>query len=57
MEAVVQEVCSAVCQQRVSLHLPEPDAAAKLAPLYRLVRQRVHRTRRPHLPMHTFLAL
>lgn len=49
VEAVMQEVGSAVGQQRVSLHLAKADAAAKLAPFYRLVRQRVHRARRPHL--------
>lgn len=51
MQAVVQEVRSAVGQQRVALHLPEADAAAKFAPLYWLVRQRVHWARRPHLPV------
>lgn len=32
MEAVVEEVCSTVGQQRVLLHLLEADAAAKFCP-------------------------
>ena len=50
VQAVVQEVGGAVGQQRVALHLAEADAAAELAALDRLTRERVHRPRGPHLP-------
>jgi hypothetical protein len=50
VQAVVQEVGGPVGQQRIALHLAEADAAAELAALDRLPRQRVHRPRGPHLP-------
>jgi hypothetical protein len=46
---VVQQVGRAVREQRVALHLAKADAAAELAPLDRLPRQRVHRPDRAHL--------
>lgn len=46
---VVQQVGRAVRQQRVALHLPKPDAAAKLAPLDGLPCQRVDGARGAHL--------
>ena len=54
MQAVVQQIGSAMSQQCVALHLAKADASAQLAPLDRLPRQRVDRPRAAHLrPQHT----
>eukprot|EP00963_Diacronema_lutheri_P012399 scaffold1724_cov341-Pavlova_lutheri.AAC.75 len=51
VQAVVEQEGSAVRQQRIPLHLSEADAAAQLASLDRLSRQRIHRSSRTHLKL------
>ncbi|KAG5459468.1 MAG: hypothetical protein BJ554DRAFT_127 [Olpidium bornovanus] len=48
-QAVLQEVRHAVGEQRVALHLAEADASGALAAFQRLLREVVHRARRPDL--------
>ena len=50
----MEEEGAAMGQQRVSLHLPEPDTSRPLTPLHWLVGHYVYWTRRPHL-IHTYI--